>query len=86
MDSTLGAATLQAKAHAVRLFSRLRHDIDRAEKRALFCSAVECVMFRSLPYANLRGEAVAFWAVSHPWVYGVGDLTPSRWAPALQAI
>ena len=68
MDSTLGAATLQAKAHAVRLFSRLRHDIDRAEKRALFCSAVECVMFRSLPYANLRGEAVAFGAVSHPWV------------------
>ena len=68
MDSTLGAATLQAKAHAVRLISLLRHVIDRAEKCAHFCSAVEGAMFDRLPYAKLRGEAVVFWAVSHPWV------------------
>ena len=68
MDSTLGVATLQAKAHAERLLSRLRHDIDQAEKRALFCYAVEGVMFSRLPYAKLTGEAVVFWAVSHPWV------------------
>ena len=36
MDSTLGAVTLQAKPHAVRLFSLLRHDIDRAEKCGKF--------------------------------------------------
>ena len=58
MDSTLGAVTLLAKAHAVRLFSLLRHDIDRAEKCGDFCSAVECVMFSSLPYAKLGGEVV----------------------------
>ena len=58
MDSTLGEATLQAKAHAERLLSGLRHDIDRAEKCALFCSAVEGVMFSSLPCAKLRGEVV----------------------------
>lgn len=68
MDSTLGVATLQAKAHAERLLLRLRHDIDQAEYRALFCSAVEGAMFRSFPYAKLRGEVVVFWAVSHPWV------------------
>ena len=68
MDSTLGAATLQAKAHAVRLFSLLWHDIDRAEFCARFCSFLDYVMFGSLPYAKLRGEVVFFWAVSHPWV------------------
>ena len=56
MDSTLGAATLQAKAHAERLLSRLRHDIDQAEYRALFCSAGEGVMYSSLPCAKLTGE------------------------------
>ena len=38
MDSTLGAVALLAKVHAVRLFSLLRHDIDRAEKCGDFCS------------------------------------------------
>ena len=68
MDSTLGAATLLAKPHAVRLLSLLWHDIDRAEKCGTFCSAAEGAMFRSLPYAKLSGEVVVFWAESHPWV------------------
>lgn len=38
MDSTLGAATLQAKPHAVRLFSHLRHATRRAEVCGMFFS------------------------------------------------
>ena len=78
MGSTLGAATLQAKAHAVRLFSLLRHDIDCTEKRGTFCYAVECVMFSGLPYAILSGEVVFCWL--YPTLFGVGDMVPSRWA------
>ena len=68
MDSTLGAATLQAKAHAVRLFSRLRHDIDRAEKCALFCSAVECVFFALLCRSPVNICACNILTAYNPWI------------------
>ena len=67
MDSTLGAATLQAKPHAVRSFPLLRHDIDRAEFCGTFFSFLGYVMFGSLPYAKLRGKEVVFCAVLRPW-------------------
>ena len=60
MDSTLGAATLQAKAHAVRLISLLRHDIDRAE---------ECGRFLQKANFSGSGSGLTFHRMS-PATYG----------------